>query len=201
MGTLTQLNVVNDMLGSLGEAEVNSLVGQAPLISRCVSLLRTANAREQTKGWWFNTETLTLTPDNSGAVVVSADALKVDPIDPNLPYTHRGNRLYNLKAGTEDPRVFTYPVEVRLVRLIDFEDLPAAAQFAVSYAAQIEFHGGVDGDSDKVALLTRAYRQAALDLSAEHIRAVGANLLNNPSTRASLNALSGFGRLRPLTIR
>lgn len=191
MGIISQLEIVNDMLSNLGEAEVNSLTTGHPLATRGVSVLNRSNAREQTKGWWFNTELVELAPDTQGNIFVPTDTLKVDPWKPSLNYTQRGRLLYNLSSGSVAPTVFTEPVLCILTRLLPFDDLPATAQFLVSAAAQLTFHLNMDGDDTKLKLLREEARVALVGCTAEHIRAVNANLLNNPSTQATLGGLRG----------
>lgn len=192
MGIFKQLDVVNDMLGAMGEAGINSLVNAHPLATRGVNILRTSSAREQAKGWWFNTEIVELVPANDGRVILPEDILKIDPVQPTLNYTQRGGYLYRLNTRRgEDPHKFTGPVEVQLVRLLDFEDLPTTAQDYISAAAQLDFVTDMDGDTTKIGELTKQKREAWLVLNSEHIRAVDANLLANPSTLATLGSLRG----------
>lgn len=191
MGIISQLEIVNDMLATLGEAAVNSLTTGHPLVTTGIRVLTRTSAREQTKGWWFNTELVELTPDTQGNIFVPEDTLKVDPWQPTLNYTQRGRVLYNLSSGSVDPTVFTEPVLCILTRLLPFDDLPATAQFLVSAAAQLTFHLNMNGDETKLKLLRDEAREALVLCNAEHIRSVNANLINNPSTMATLGGLRG----------
>lgn len=132
MGIFTQLDVVNDMLGLLGEAGVNSLDTEHPLVARGLAYLKVANAREQARGWWFNTESVTLTPTADGEIILPQETLQVDPISPCEQYAQRGRLLYKLEAGNGSPTKFTASVQVWLVRQVAFEDLPTQAQLLVS---------------------------------------------------------------------
>lgn len=191
MGIFTQLDVVNDQLGLLGEASVNSLDGEHPLISKGLSYLRVANAREQGRGWWFNTERVTLAPTADGEIIIPADTLQVDPTDTSLQYAQRGRKLYNLVANGGSPYVFTSSVEIMLVRLLTFEDLPTQCQILVSTAAQLDFLRALDGDDSKIKLVLAQMRDALVTLTAEHIRAKDVNMLNNPSFLATYASLRG----------
>lgn len=178
MTILSKIDVVNDMLSSLGEAPVNTLDDEHPLIASCLSKLTIANNREQSKGWWFNTELVKLSPDQQdGCIYLPTDTLKVDPTDRTLHLAQRGRKLRRLDSQSVNPEIFTTDVVVQLVRLIPFEDLPAQAQLYVSYGAQLDFHRSMDGDTTKIQLLSDAFRDARVTLNAEHIRAVDANLL------------------------
>lgn len=192
MGILTQLDVVNDMLGALGEVSLNSLVNAPPLATSGLNMLRKINSREQAKGWWFNTETIRLNPTADKRIIVPDDVLKIDPIEPQLNYAQRGKFLYKLNAAVgSSPYHFDHYVDVQVVRLLPFEDLPASAQDFISISAQKDFVTDMDGDRLKIDELKQDRREAWLTLNAEHIRAVDANLLRNPSTAATLNSLRG----------
>lgn len=192
MGIITQLDVVNDMLGLLGESVVNSLTDGHPLVTTGLSRLRTANVREQSRGWWFNTETVTLPAQGDGSVLVPDDTLKIDPTDTTLPYTLRGKKLYNLEnvSGSRSPYNIGQDVAAKLVRLVPFDDLPAAAAVVVSFAAQLDFCVHMDGDNDKIGNLRAALRDTTLELRAEHIRSLSPNMLRNPSVIATLGHIS-----------
>lgn len=191
MTILTQLDVVNDMLSGLGEAPVNALDAQHPLIASCVTKLTIANNREQGKGWWFNTELLKLSPDEGDSKIhLPLDTLKVDPVDETLKATQRGRFLYKSDSLGVNPYIFTQSVTVELVRLIPFEDLPAQAQLYISYGAQLDFLNSMDGDQQKINSLEKAFADAYVTLNKEHIRAVGANLLKRSSTIQKLHNIA-----------
>lgn len=192
MGTLSQLDVINDMLGLLGEAAINSLDTDHPLVLTGLTRLDRANRREQARGWWFNTEKVTLTPDVNGEIIVTEDVLKLDPTDPTLPYVQRGNKLRTtvVESGST-PTAMPGPVEVRLVRLVPFDDLPACAQFLISYAAQLAFAANHDADTQKVDDANKAYRDARIECNAEHTRALDVNLLNRKGLAGTLQHIRG----------
>lgn len=199
MGIISQLDVVNEMLGLLGETGVNTLLDGSPLVITGLSRLRAANAREQTRGWWFNTETVTLAQTEDGSVYLPDTTLKIDPTDTSLNYTQRGNRLYNLRAtpGVTSPYFIGTDVQVTLVNLVPFDDLPAAAQMLVSFGAQLSFVADHDADEAKVRRIEQAYRDALIEMRSEHTRCVDPNMLRNPSFLATFGGIHGarLGRI------
>lgn len=182
MTFLTQLDVVNDMLAALGESPLNDLNEGHPLAPIGQRMIATANAREQSKSWWFNKELVDLSPDPAGSIYLPNDTIRVDPQEPSLHYVQRGRRLYKPYAPSlEDKFKFTAPVRCWLVRLVPFEDLPATAQIVVSFSAQLDFQKAYDADQAKFQQLVLEYRQALVTLNAEHIRSQDANLLRRKS--------------------
>jgi hypothetical protein len=102
----------------------------------------------QSRGWHFNTEedvTLTADPITS-EVVVASNVLLVDVDYPNndgLDITLRGNKLYNRKTNSFQ---FTGPVEkVRLIRALEWDDLPQAARHYITIRAARIFQDRVVG--------------------------------------------------------
>jgi len=195
MGILTELDVVNEMLGALGEIGLNSLVNAPPLATKGLAILRRINAREQAKGWWFNREVMTIAPDANGYITVPDDVLEADPTDTSLPYIKRGKYMYDpSKNAADDPKVFSADMQLHVVRLVSFDDLPMVAQDYVSLSAQKDFVTDMDGDQIKMAALQQDRREAWAVLNAEHTRQVDANLFRTPSVAATLGHLKGPSR-------
>ncbi len=202
MTFLTRLDVINEMLGTMGEAPLNSPDEGHPLYPAGNRMLDVANYKILARGWWFNTELIELTPDpQSSFVYLPDDTIRIDPREPCLNYVQRGRRLYNPFAPpSADKYKFTDAVLCWLVRHIPFTDLPVPAQLLVSYTAQMDFQRQYDADAAKAQRLEAAYASAHADLNAEHIRNVNANFLNNPSLRASMAMIEPSGWRRYRTI-
>lgn len=185
---LTELDVVNMCLGTMGETPLNALVDDHPFIAAARSSLRVVNNREQSKGWWFNQELVTLSPDPSSKnIMLPLDAIRVDPIDPSKALVQRGRRLFDPATSSYS---FLAPVKVRLIRGLPFEDLPPSAQSYVGISATLDFCGVFDADSRKVANLVSQRGEAYTTLHAEHIRNQNVNMLTRPSMA---NALARLG--------
>jgi hypothetical protein len=183
MAFLTELDVVNECLKTLGELPLNTLDDEHDLVPVAQAALKRANMREQAKAWWFNKELTTLTPDGvTGYITLPGDTIRVDPTDETLNYVQRGARLYQPFASqATDKYKFTKPVDCWLIRLVPFEDLPPMAQNLVSISAVLDFQKDYDADQQKVSDLRADYKMAYIELNAEHIRNVNANRLRSPS--------------------
>lgn len=177
---LSRLDVVNDMLSTLGELPINSLEEAHPYIPSALRNLDTANTREQGKSWWFNKELTDLPPDDQGFIYLPNDTIRVDPLHRGLSYVQRGRRLYKpFEPSSADKYKFTDTVRCWLVREVPFEDLPPNAQLVVSYSAQLTFMKDYDADGDKFKQVQALYRDALITLNAEHTTAVDVNILAN----------------------
>ena len=141
----TQLEAVNTMLSTIGEAPVNSLTGVLPLdASTAVNILNEVNREVQSAGWKFNTSwKVSLNRDVNNKLVVGADVLHIEfdhlresksSYDPVL----RGNYLYNLaKESYIWDKDFEY---VTVIYLLDFETIPEQARRYITIRASRIYH-------------------------------------------------------------
>ncbi len=186
---LTTLDVVNDMLGLLGERRVVALDEPHPLIPNALSKLETATAWVQADMWWFNVEYPTLTPQAvTGALLVPNDTAACDSLTQSPRLAVRGNRLYNLDDVTD---VFTEPLRVRLHRIIPFDECPLLARAYIAARAKLDFQKDYDGDSMKAQVLAQEIKDSYARMHSEHIRSAKANILYRPSMLAQLQAIVG----------
>ena len=120
MAFITELDIVNSCLKSMGRSPINSLTGGNPIIASALASLRTAMMEQQGIGWWFNTEFLTLDADTDGFYYVPADTLALVP-DANPPWmSTRGSRVYDTHKGEYFSS--TSKLQVVLTRLISMDD-------------------------------------------------------------------------------
>lgn len=137
----TKLDAVNQMLESVWELPVSTLIGSASgAVAMAKRVLDQTCISVQTRGWAFNTEdNFVLSPDTSGNINVPSTALEVDPsgVDCDVDAVVRGTRLYDRENHTF---TFTKPVNCRIISLLDFEDLPQAARFYIATMAARSFY-------------------------------------------------------------
>lgn len=148
---MTELEVINELLGSMGENPLNSLAEPHAFKQAAQAKLKDINDRIQSKGWWFNTEYLTLKPSAvDGNIYLPGDTLEVRNADRMI--VARGSRLFKRDEGSF---VFDEDHDVTLIRRLPFPELPHTAATHISAMALLEFQTTYDGDSEK----TRELRQ------------------------------------------
>lgn len=183
------LEVVNSMLGLLGELPVNSITDPHTIIPAALAAITNQNALVQVDFWWFNVEYPTLIPQaGSGLILVPEDAASVDSLTQYPRLAVRGNRLYNLDDITD---VFTQPLRVRLHRVLPFSDAPTIARAHIAAKAKLEFQMAYDGDSTKAQIIQQEIKETYIRLHSEHIRNAKANMLMRPSVQHTLNRITG----------
>lgn len=199
---MQKLNVVNDMLGTQGEAPLNSLVDSHESLGSCLRVLDQVGRRIQARGWYFNRELVTRSPSPlNQQIAFSNDILEVraDPYFKNkddATVVKRGSRLYNTNGGTY---VFDHDVQIILIRFVPFEDLPEAAAQHIAATAVMSYQRSYDGDATKTRMLTAevidAAEQGTLpELRAEEIRQAKANLHRQNLSLQNIRRLVAGGR-------
>ena len=141
----TELEAVNTILSTIGEAPLSTLSGALPVDGTMAKNVLNEICREvQSMGWHFNTHyKATLSKDNNGKVPLATNVLRVEL----NPYKHsksdydivqRNNYLYNLATNSE---IFTSDFEdVNIVYLLDFADIPEQAKRYITIRSARVFH-------------------------------------------------------------
>ncbi|UGL61138.1 tail tubular protein A [Pseudomonas phage Eisa9] len=180
---LTELEVVNECLASMGELPINSIANSTnPMVTNARAAFQRANVGEQGVGWWFNTETVKITPQTDGTCFVPADTLSLYTKDKYNPQwlTIRGRKLYD--TGNAEYYTTGNPISIKLIRYLPFNDLPYNAQRLVAAATVEKFQLNYDGDQQKQTAASDEYTASYALCMMDHTRAVGANMLNDGGT-------------------
>lgn len=132
----TKLKAVNICLSAMGEPVINSLDDAAVDAQMASDIIDETSESVQIVGWYWNTETHTLSPDSNGYLVLPNNVIRVDPTDQSLGnIVQRGGRLFNTDTASF---IFTKPIKLRLSVLLEYDDLPLTAkQFIAVRAARI----------------------------------------------------------------
>ena len=133
----TELSAVNNILGAIGQSPITTLNFDNPEISFIFNLLRDANVDTQAEGWHFNTEKhVRFAIDTNGKIAIGNDILSMDLHDNQARRTsnlvRRNGFLYDKQDHTD---VFTADLDLDIVRLYNFEDLPIVFRRYITYRA------------------------------------------------------------------
>lgn len=179
----TELEAVNAMLDSIGEAPIDSLVDiEAPDAGTALRNLRVVGKTVQLAGWSWNTDDdVTIAPNEDGQLVLPANTMKVIPSEHRYGsrITHRGNRLYDAAKQTD---IFTTPIKVTLVVALPFEEMPEAARQYVMLLAAERFQEGALGSATLDKFAQDARTLAMQSLQASEAETAGYNVIyDNPT--------------------
>jgi hypothetical protein len=185
----TILDVVNECLATLGETPLNTLLEPHEYRTSAQKALAKANRGLQARGWWFNTEAMTMVPaPGSGIMQLAGDIVKwqsgVRSRDLLIrsrakPWiVQRGQRLYDTRNRTF---VMTEEVTGEITRELPFEDLPPVMADYIAAEAVLRFQSNFDADNSRRQELTKTWEMARIEANAEDIRQAGANAINSNS--------------------
>lgn len=141
----TELEAVNTILSTVGEAPLNSLTGSLPVDGTMArNVLNEINREVQSQGWHFNTHyKATLSRNAGNEIPLASNVLRVE-LDPNkyskssYDIVQRNNSIYNLAKNTN---IFDTDFEdVTIVYLLDFVDIPEQAKRYITIRSARVFH-------------------------------------------------------------
>ena len=138
--TDTELSAVNSILGAIGQSPQTTLNFDNPEVSLIFNLLRDANVDTQAEGWHFNTEKhVKYTPDSvTGKIAIGNDILSMDVHDNHIRREYnlvrRNGVLYDKQDHTDDFSTVD-SIDLDVVRLYNFEDLPIVFRRFITYRA------------------------------------------------------------------
>lgn len=148
LSPMTDLEAVNRMLASIGQAPVNTLqtTGIGDVAKARQQLIETARDVQAVGYSWNTDEDYELTPDADGAIILPNGVLDVDAMANTSNYVgrkHPSKGKMALYDADEQTFVFDEPVKVRIVWAYEFNDLPPAARAYVATAAARRFQAQI----------------------------------------------------------
>lgn len=141
----TELEAVNTILSTVGEAPLNTLTGSLPVDGTMAkNILNEINREIQSQGWHFNTHYKASLSRNAGnQIPVASNVLRVD-LDPlkyskyNYDIVQRNDFIYNLAKNTN---IFDIDfTDVTIVYLLPFEEIPEQAKRYATIRSARVFH-------------------------------------------------------------
>ena len=158
--TEPELSAVNAILGAIGQAPVNSIdTSENREVAFLYNILRDCNVDLQNEGWHFNTERhVKYTPDSTNnKIAIGNDILKMDVTDGwtkrNYDVVKRNGYLYDKLDHTDDWSELSDGIDLDIVRLLSFEDLPSSFKRYVIARASVRAATQLVGNPQLVQML------------------------------------------------
>ena len=184
----TTLEAVNQMLGTISEAPVNTLVGTTSVDALTAQAVLNEISRDvQVSGWPFNTEVgYPLVPDERGEIMLPANCLFADSFgsDAGLDLVQRGGRLYDRASHTY---TIGRTVTAEIVLLLTFEELPEAARRYIAVRSCRVFQKRVTGSQTLDAFTAEDETLARMAFRRAMGRSSDPNLVDAPDLRRRPN--------------
>jgi hypothetical protein len=158
----TELQAVNEILASVGQAPVTTLTQTNPDVAIAYDTLLQVSREVQAEGWTFNKEyDYPFTPDNTNQIQIPNNVLQIDltPDYRDRDVVRRSGKLYDRTAHSYE---FTEEVKCDVTWLFDWVDLPTPIKdYIVARSASI-VSTRIVGDSTQYQMLQQreAYMRA-----------------------------------------
>ena len=176
----TELDAVNQILSSVGQAPVTTLDLQNPEVSIVLNTLREVNKTIQAEGWSFNTDfEATLARNSSNEIPINPSVSRVvvdQQLYPDYDITQRGNKLYDRKNQTFE---FTQDLKGDITYMFDWDDLPEHAHQYIMIRAGRQLQDVILGSADLTKINITAEQEAR------------AQFLEEETTKSEHNMLRG----------
>ena len=187
----TQLEVLNHVIGVVGETPVSNVNSQHPTAQSALLTITRVSKQFQLRGWWFNREErLTLSPSVGGEIVIPSTTLKIDPVDTSSKLVWRGTRLYDSLNHTYN---IGTSVMVNMNLLLPTNELPEVAAMYLMHKSAYDFYVADDGDPEKAQALLFESDKAYADVKAQQIQMSNVNAKLRPVTAYLRAGLRQFG--------
>lgn len=159
--SMTELEAVNVLLTTIGEAPVNTLSGnQVTDVTIAKQVLNEVSREVQSQGWHFNTEPkVKLSRNLNNEIDVPADTARIDSNEYNVVI--REGKLFDL-----DERKFTFEsnIEADIVYYRDFEVLPDTAKKYITTRAARIYSDRMINSETMHRMLAKDEQSALIDL-------------------------------------
>lgn len=197
LNALTEIDAVNLMLSTIGEAPISSLenaMHSDAIMSR--QTLSMVSRQVQAEGWWFNTESaVEITPDIEGYITTPELIISLDIEPTQREYaTHdvvlRGVRLYDRKNHTYK---FEKPLKVTMISMLPFEELPECAKQYIVIRAARQFQGEAVGSEILHGFTTLNETMARAVMMREQLKNSDSSFLSR--SRNSAAGMRSIGRI------
>lgn len=181
---MTELEAVNILLTTIGEAPVNTLTGnQVTDVSIANQVINEVNREVQSMGWHFNTEyNVPLIPNIAGEIVSPANVARIDSKDYDIVI--REGKLFNLLD-----RTYTFGSKI-LADIVYFQDFTAIPEIAKKYISSRAARIYSDRMINSTTINQMTFRdeaKALMDLKAFEGDTADYNMMDNYSVARVMN--------------
>tara|TARA_X000001382_G_scaffold56670_2_gene38810 strand:+ start:1514 stop:2137 length:624 start_codon:yes stop_codon:yes gene_type:complete len=192
----TELEAVNIMLSTIGEAPVNNLDSGLVDAETAETILKNVSRDVQSHGWNFNSEPdYTVAADSSGNVILPTEIVRADLANSETKYRsskneyiQRGNKMYDKVNHTYN---IGKALKLDVVVLLTFDLLPEIARRYIAIKASRIFQERVVGSTELSQMNRNDEQQAWFALQEMEGDNGDYNIFDDYSTASVLNRSIG----------
>lgn len=176
----TELDAVNIMLGTIGEAPVSSLSDTGLTdVAIAKTILAEQNRAFQAMGWDFNTDLdYQLALDLDSKCPIPSNAMRIDTTHGEF-YVERAGFFWDRQNNTF---VLTDAPYCDIVRYFAFEDMPESARYYVTVVAARIFQKRMLGDDSLEVFTEKEESKARANFEDSEQSSADRNMLKDPAT-------------------
>jgi len=186
----TELDAVNQMLWSIGQSPVNTLAAPIKDVQIARQSLHNVLREVLEEGWDFNSDdSYTLAQDVNGKVAIPADALKVDPTNPNKRFVERVDPTGSVRRFYDKDNhtfVINDDVKVDIVWFFAYEALPQAARAYIAHKAGRVFQVGAVGTRILYEFTKEREVETRAALERSHLQGLDGNLFQHDTVASTI---------------
>lgn len=179
----TSLQAVNEILGSMGEAPINTIEEIDNVDAQnALNMLTNVTEQIEMKGWTFNqVDEYTLTPDKFKKVIPWDSTLLVAQTSDGNYIRNQGGLVFDVSNNTS---VFEAPLTISATFYVPFEEMPSVfRQWATVRTARL-FVSRFMGDPDLMQELTREEQECYRAVMEYEMMLEGNSMSTNPSVQS-----------------
>jgi hypothetical protein len=182
---LTELEAVNEILGSIGESPVNSLEDNVSVdVVNALRILKSTSRNIQSMGWTCNTfEDVEMIPD-SETKRIRWSPLWITIKSSDKQYIKRGEYLFN---KTDNTYKFNSTIKLTVIMFEDFEDIPDVLRNYITAKAVRQFQSRYLSAEELTQESRQNEAEAWKNLQEYEMEINNFNMLNNTDIQTSLN--------------
>lgn len=175
---MSKLEAVNVALRGIGQDEAITLNDDWPDVQQASKLVDDLTRQLQIRGWHWNTEKTTLSPDVNGNINLPNNVIAVDTTDEDIgiDVIQRGSKLYNTETSTY---VFDRPLKVEMTLLLEFSYMPLIAKDYIACLTTIQLQQNLLGSDSVDKFLKERCQQSMVLLRQDENRRSDRNTLRD----------------------
>ena len=179
-------DAINEILLSLNELplDISDAVEDVPIAIVANQSLTIARKKILSKGWYFNTVTMSLVPNTEGYISIPLSFLSVDGGDAEPDLTVRDWKLFDKALLTFQ---FEDNKEVEVIEDLPFDDLPFSVANYIVAIASLQSYTDIIGDEAGVRVKSLAVNEAKIDAVRDDANNQDGNLLSDAHSTGLLD--------------
>lgn len=181
------LEAVNNILPYFGEAPVTRVDNKHPTVAMIMTVMDSVRMNTLSKGWWCNTAKVKLYPSTEGDMPAPNNALVIQGLK-GVNVEARGRKLYNLDTGSY---LFDKPIEVKIFRNVDFEDLPRSLAWYIQCRTATQAYAKDYGVEEVLQEMQLREAEALSLVQARHLRKKKYSTVKSTAGLKYMGALRG----------